>query len=50
MPFFVNKIKFFFVSMDSITDFFTKELVFLEGLIDGCYCVCFISVFVEVAI
>lgn len=34
-----NKV-IFFVSMDSIADFvFTKDLVFLEGLFDGCYCV-----------
>lgn len=40
VPFFINKIVIFFVSMDSIVDFvFTKDLVFLEGLFDGCYCV-----------
>lgn len=41
VPFFCKQNKvFFLVSMDSIVDFvFTKDLVFLEGLFDGCYCV-----------
>lgn len=48
---FVNKIKFFFISMDSISDFFYKRTS-VFGRFDRrlLLCLCFISVFVRVAI